>query len=214
MRELLNAGEPTIGTRLSLFDPTVVEVIGQTKAFDYVEFGAEYAGFDLRGLEGFCRAAELHSLGTMIKVDWESRGFFAQRSVGAGFESILFADARSATDVRESIRFVRADTPSDRGLYGANPRRNALPNHAGSPSYVKAINDTVVAVMIEKEAAVEALERIVDVDGIDLIQWGPNDYSMSAGRPGDSSRSALSAPASREYSSRTVARRPTRGRAC
>src|SRR5579872_2557749 len=85
LRQAFDSGRPTIGTRLSLFDPIVVETIGQTGAFDYVEFGAEYAGYDLKGLENFCRAAELYSLGTMIKLDWEHRGYMAQRSSGAGF---------------------------------------------------------------------------------------------------------------------------------
>jgi len=191
LRELLTAGRPTIGTRMSLFDPTVVETIGHTQAFDYVEFGAEYAAYDLKGLEDFCRAAELHSLGTMIKVDWESRGFYAQRSVGAGFDSVLFADPRSAHDVAESIRFLRADTPGENGLFGASPRRHALPSEAGSPAYVQALRDTVVAIMIEKKSAVDELDEIVQVDGIDLIQWGPNDYAMSTGQPGNSASATV-----------------------
>lgn len=191
LRELLRDGRPTVGTRLTLFDPSVVEMIGHTQAFDYVEFGGEYAAYDLRGLEDFCRAAEVHSLGTMIKLDWESRGFFAQRSIGAGFDSVLFADARSAQDVAECVRFVRADTPGEDGLFGASPRRHAMPSDAGSPAYVQALRDIVVGIMIEKRPAVDELDDIVQVPGIDIIQWGPNDYAMSAGLPGQAGSPAV-----------------------
>ena len=191
LREALRSGRPTIGTRLSLFDPVLVETIGQTGAFDYVEFGAEYAAYDLKGLENFCRAAELHSLGTLIKVDWENRGFVAQRSVGAGFGGVLFADARSADDVADCVRYVRPETPEEGGLFGASPRRHALPNHAGSPAYVQALKDVVVAVMIEKRGAVEEVEKIAALPGIDIVQWGPNDYAMSIGRPGDAGTDAI-----------------------
>jgi 2-keto-3-deoxy-L-rhamnonate aldolase RhmA len=184
LREALRSGRPTIGTRLSLFDPVVVETIGQTGSFDYVEFGGEYAGYDLKGLENFCRAAEIYSLGTMIKLDWEGRGFAAQRSIGAGFDGVLFADARSADDVAQSVRFIRPETPEDGGLFGASPRRHALPSHAGTPAYIQALNDVVVAIMIEKRGAVEHLEEIAAVPGIDMVQFGPNDYAMSIGRPG------------------------------
>jgi hypothetical protein len=51
--------------------PGLVETIGHTSAFDYVEFLAEYAPFDLYALDDFCRAAELYDMGTMIKVDQE-----------------------------------------------------------------------------------------------------------------------------------------------
>jgi 2-keto-3-deoxy-L-rhamnonate aldolase RhmA len=191
IREALRSGHPTIGTRLSIFDPVVVETIGQTGVFDYVEFGAEYAAYDLKGLENFCRAAELYSLGTMIKVDWEIRGFVAQRSIGAGFDAVLFADARSASDAADCVRYVRTETPAEGGLFGASPRRHALPNDAGSPRYVQALNDVVVAIMVEKRGALEQLEEIVRAPGVDMIQWGPNDYAMSIGRPGDAGTAAV-----------------------
>jgi 2-keto-3-deoxy-L-rhamnonate aldolase RhmA len=57
---------------------------------------------------------------------------------------------------------------------------------SGTPDYVEALNGIVVALMIEKQSAVDQLDEILAVPGIDLIQWGPVDYSMSAGRPGQS----------------------------
>ena len=184
IRALLRSGEPTIGTRLYLVDPIVVETVGHAGAFHYVEFLAEFAPFDLRALEEFCRAAELHSLGTMIKVDFANNRFVAQRSVGAGFEGVLFADARSAGDVRDFIDMLTPDTPDGGGLYGAAGRRNALPLYSGSPEYVAAITDIVKVVMIEKKSAVARLDEILAVSGIDLVQWGPADYAMNVGKPG------------------------------
>jgi 4-hydroxy-2-oxoheptanedioate aldolase len=55
---------------------------------------------------------------------------------------------------------------------------------AGTSEYVEALNDVVIALMIEKKDAVDHLEEVLGVGGIDMIQWGPADYSMSIGRPG------------------------------
>ena len=52
-------GPSSIGTHLQTTWPTVVEVVGHTERFDYVEFSGEYAPYDLHGLDNFCRAAEL-----------------------------------------------------------------------------------------------------------------------------------------------------------
>jgi len=68
LRELLRSGKPTLSTRIQSSWPSTVEVIGHTGLFDYVEFLAEYAPYTLADLENFCRAAELHDLGTMIKL--------------------------------------------------------------------------------------------------------------------------------------------------
>jgi 4-hydroxy-2-oxoheptanedioate aldolase len=187
LRALLDSGAPTFGTHLFLCDPTVVEIVGHAGTFDYVEFLAEYSAFDLRGLDEFCRAAELHDLGSMIKLDYACNQFYAQRSVGAGFESVLFADPRSAEDVRQCIRVLKPDTPDHGGLFGVGARRHALPMYGGTEPYVDALDEVVVAIMVEKGLAVDALEEIVEVPGIDLVQWGPSDYSMSIGIPGQES---------------------------
>ena len=101
LRQKLDQGLPTIGTRLHNIWPSVVEALGHTESFDYVEFLAEYAPFDLPALDNFCRAAELFEMSSIIKIDAEPRAFLAQRGVGAGFQGVLFADVRSAEDARE-----------------------------------------------------------------------------------------------------------------
>jgi len=153
--------------------------------FDYVEFLAEYAPFDLDGLDNFCRAVELYDMSPIIKIDQEPRGFMAQRSIGAGFQGVLFADCRNADDVQQCVRIVRPETPTDGGIHGVGARRFAHMGQAGTPAYVQALRDIVVMIMIEKHSAVEQLEEILSIDGIDMVQWGPSDYSMSIGRPGE-----------------------------
>ncbi len=184
LRELLKAGKPTLGTHLFSTWPTTVEVVGHAGMFDYVEFSAEYAPFDLYALDDFCRAAELHNLGAMIKVDQEPRGFIAQRAIGSGFQSVLFADIRSVQDARAAVRSARPETPDDDGTYGVAMRRNALMSYGGTEPYVQALRDIVVVLMIEKKSAVDHLEEILSVGGVDMVQWGPADYGMSSGRIG------------------------------
>lgn len=184
-RELLKTGRPSIGTRVQSSWPSIVEAIGHTHQFDYVEFLAEYAPFDLYALDNFCRAAELHNLTPIIKVNQEPRGILAQRAIGAGFQGVLFADCRSAADVRRCVQIVRPETPEDGGLFGVETRRFAFMGRGGTPEYVQALRDVVVMIMIEKRPAVEQLEEILSVPGLDMVQWGPADYTMSVGRPRD-----------------------------
>jgi 2-keto-3-deoxy-L-rhamnonate aldolase RhmA len=184
LRALLDSGQPTIGTRVHNTWPSIVEAIGHTGMFDYVEFLAEYAPFDLDALDNFCRAVELFDMSAMVKVDQDPRGFLAQRAIGSGFQSVLFADCRSVEDGRECVRIVRPETPEDGGIYGAATRRFAYMGYGGGADYVQALRDVVIVLMIEKKSAVDHLEEILQVDGIDMIQWGPSDYSMSIGRPG------------------------------
>jgi 4-hydroxy-2-oxoheptanedioate aldolase len=179
-RELLDAGKPTICARVNTVWPDVVELIGHTGVYDYVEFAAEYAPFTLHDLDNFCRAAELYDLSTMIKLDQDPRLYLAQRAIGSGFQSILFVDVRTVEEVEHCVRIVRPDTPEDGGLFGAAARRFAY-NSGGREAFSQALRDVVVAVMIEKKIAVDHLEEILSVPGLDMIQWGPSDYTMSSG---------------------------------
>ena len=199
LRKLLNEDRPSIGTRVHSIWPASAEAIGHTGMFDYVEFLAEYAPFDLAALDNFCRAVELFDMSAIIKIDQEPRGFLAQRGIGAGFQGVLFADCRSVEDVHHCVRIVRPETPEDGGIHGVGTRRFAYMGYGGSPGYVQALRDIVVMIMIEKKGAVKQLEEILAVKGVDMIQWGPSDYSMSIGRPGERTAPEVKAAARKVF---------------
>jgi len=183
-RELLRAGKPTLGTRMNIASAELVEILGHTGLYDYVELVGENATYDLHDLGNFCRAAELHRLGSVFKTDFDTRRFTAQRAIGAGFQGILFTDNHTVEETRECIRICRAETPPENGLFGAVGRRFAYPEYGGSPDYVQSLRDIVVLIMVEKKQFVDQWDKILAVPGIDMIQWGGADYSMSDGRPG------------------------------
>ena len=184
LRALLRAGKSTLGTRVMSPWPTVIEVLGQAKQYDYVEFLAEYSPSDLHDLDNLCRAAELADLTPIIKIDQAASEYVAQRAIGAGFQGVMFTDCRSADEARHYVRIVRPETPQDGGLYGAGPRRFTPRAQVGGVEYLQALRDVVVILMIEKREAVENLDEILAVPGIDMIQWGPADYTVSIGKPG------------------------------
>lgn len=186
LRELLKEGKPTIGTHVNCIWPGMVEVVGYSGTMDYVEFAAEYAPYDLLSLENFARAVDLFDhMSALIKLDQEPRTYLAIRSVGSGIQNLLFADIRSVEDAKEAVAAARAETPQTKGIAGVGMRRDVGHGYLmGIPEYVQALEDGVVALMIEKRSAVENLEEILSVGGVDMVQFGPADYSMSIGVPG------------------------------
>jgi 4-hydroxy-2-oxoheptanedioate aldolase len=185
LRKLLDEGRPTIGTRLHSIWPATVEAVGHSGMFDYVEFLAEYAPFDLFALDNFCRAVELFDMSAIIKVEVDQRVFQAQRGIGSGFHGVLFADVLSANEAADCVRIMKPDTPADKGGFGVAMRRFSYMGYGGSSKYIQTLRDNVIMVMIEKQAAVDHLDEILEVPGLDMIQWGPADYSMNTGRAGE-----------------------------
>ena len=182
LRARLNAKEPTIGTHILSAWPTLVELIGDAGNYDYVEFTAEYAPFTMHDLDNLGRAFELKNLSGMIKIEQTQYTHQAMRAIGSGFQSVLFADLRSVADAEACVAAVRAETPNSGGRLGVGMRRDVgTVLRGGSPEYVQACQDVVIAVMIEKRECVEDLENILSVKGIDMVQFGASDYSMSLG---------------------------------
>ena len=176
-----------VGTHALISWPGVVELIGQTGQYDYVEFVAEYAPYDLYALENFGRAVDLFdNFSAMMKIEQDPRTYLAVRAIGSGIQNLLFADVRTPEDARECVQAVRAESPATGGLHGVGMRRDVgYVLEGGSPAFIEALERAVVMLMIEKEEAVRRLDEVLGVGGIDMVQFGPGDYSMSIGRAED-----------------------------
>jgi 2-keto-3-deoxy-L-rhamnonate aldolase RhmA len=85
LRELIDAGQPTLGTHLLSTWPTLIELVGQTGLYDYIEFSAEYAPFDLYELDNLGRALELAALVGVMKIEQTQWTHQAMRAIGSGF---------------------------------------------------------------------------------------------------------------------------------
>ncbi len=190
LREKLNAGKPTVGTHILSAWPTLVELIGHSKQYDYVEFTAEYAPFTMHDLDNLGRSFELMNMSGMIKIEQTQYTHQAMRAIGAGFQSVLFADIRSVEDARLGVDAVRAETTMARGVrgrgrLGVGMRRDVgTVREGGTPAYVDALNEIVIAIMVEKKSCVDNIDEILKVPGIDMVQFGASDFSMSIGKTG------------------------------
>jgi 2-keto-3-deoxy-L-rhamnonate aldolase RhmA len=186
LRELLKSGKPTLGTHVISPWPGIVEVIGQTGAFDYIEYVGEYSPFSLEQMDNFGRAVELFpNLSAMMKVEEQTRGFIAARAIDSGIQNVLFTDCRSASDVKDCIRYVRTEQPESGGIHGYGMRRSTGYGYSSQvEDWAKAMDEVVIAIMIEKKGAIDHLEEILSVKGVDMVQFGPVDYSISIGQPG------------------------------
>ncbi len=182
LRQILNQKLPSVATRMWSTQPFFTEALGATGNYDYVEFVAEYVAFSQQDMEVIAMAAELHNLGSMIKIDFQSRGYVAQKAVASGFQAVMFTDCRNADEVRESLRFVKPETPEDGGSFGyPNRRYIGFQPRLVQTAHANRLREVVVAFMIEKKVAMDNIEEICSVPGVDMVQFGPSDYSLSRG---------------------------------
>jgi 4-hydroxy-2-oxoheptanedioate aldolase len=187
LKNLLKQGKGTLGTHLTCTWPSLWEIAGNSGLFDYIELTSQYGPYDLYDLDNICRAAELTGVVPVIKLDQQPRVFLAQRAISAGFGGILFADVRTVEDTEECVRAIKLDPV---GLNGANGGRATsygyrMGSRVPRDEVVERVNDVVIMLMIEKKQAIENLDAILSINGIDMVQFGPADYGISIGHPGE-----------------------------
>jgi len=182
LRNLLETGIPSMGTRMWTTSVFFVEALASTGNFDYMEFVAEYAPFTQYDLQNLCIAAELHNMGTMIKIDFQNNAYVAQKAIASGFQAINFTDCQNAEQVEEAVKATMPETPEFGGRFGyPNNRYIGYQPNISQMNHAKRQKEIVRCFMIEKDIAVKNIEEICSVPGVDMVQFGPSDYCMSKG---------------------------------
>lgn len=100
---------------------------------------------------------------------------------------MLFADCRTAEDVRKCVQSVKLIPQG--GINGYQMGRvTGYGRVRGKPTtlsdYVEFIDKIIIAIMIESESLVDDIEEALSVPGIDMVQFGPSD-SISTDHPGE-----------------------------
>lgn len=182
VRELFDSDELLLDTRIHSPWANEIDMLG-CSALNTVQVVAEYGALETLDFENLCRAAEANNLGKIIKIDSAGQQRRVQRAIGAGFEAVVFVDVRYRSEAEECVRIIRATTPEEGGLNPVRSVRAFYPGYGGTRKSIEALREIVVILMIEKAEAVENLESILTVEGIDGIIWGPADYWQSKGAP-------------------------------
>jgi 2-keto-3-deoxy-L-rhamnonate aldolase RhmA len=213
LRVLLDEGKPTFGTRVAAPWPTLIEYVGRSGQFDYVEFVAEYAPYTLHDLDNFGRAIELSpNFSGMIKMEQSDQWHLAIRAMSAGIQNLLFTDIRTAADAEAAVKLVRPEGPGNEFTHGMAGGRIQVNN---ASEYTEYYNDALIVLMVEKSGAIDNLEEILKVPGIDMVQFGPADYGLSIGKPNRDYATGLHPDVikAREYCMETAVKMGVRPRA-
>lgn len=184
----LARNEPAFIVALHLTDPVVYELASQM-GFDGLWMDLEHHAVSLETGANLMRAARV---GRSDIIARPAKGEFARlsRLLESGAQGIMYPRCSDAAEAAEVVAWAKFAPLGRRGCDAANAdsRYCELP----IAEYVRAANDeTFLVVQLEDRHAVEHAEEIIQVDGIDALMFGPGDFSLSEGFPGDFSQPAI-----------------------
>jgi 4-hydroxy-2-oxoheptanedioate aldolase len=170
--------------------PEVVELIGHA-GYDGVFIDMEHVGHDLRDVQEMVRVAERFGITPIVRTPGCDPGLIL-RLLDMGVQGIQIPHVTAAAAARAAVAAVRYAPLGARGLIGFSRAteygRVPLVRHIEQSN-----REVMLAVMIEDAEAVDEIDAIAAVDGIDLVAPGPNDLAGSLGVPGQTDHPRLMA---------------------
>jgi 2-keto-3-deoxy-L-rhamnonate aldolase RhmA len=185
VKKKLLEGRPSFGSWIQVPHPAVAEILS-TVGFDWLAVDMEHSDAGVSEYSGIIRGMYGRGPVPMARVR-ENDTLVIRRILDAGAWGIIVPMINSA---EEAERAVRAARFPPRGIRGSGFAR-ANDYGVFFDDYLAASEEIRVMAMCETRQAVDNIEEIVAVDGIDGIFMGPYDLSMSYGIPGKTNETVM-----------------------
>lgn len=183
----LRAGQTVFGCFTRYPDPSLTELLA-LQGFDFLVLDGEHGTLEPRECENMVRAAELRRTTPLVRVPANQPPAIL-RFLDTGAQGVHLPLVNSAQEADAAVQAVKYWPRGVRGLAGVRATSYGTEPLA---DYVSSANDeTMVVVQIETRAALEHVEEIAAVDGVDVVFVGPTDLSHAFGLPGQPTHERL-----------------------
>lgn len=182
MKEKLRAGQLAFGVSVMIPSPQVVEMVGRL-GFDFAMIDCEHGTISLESVELMIMAAEASGITPIVRPQSKDPDAIL-RIMDRGAMGVQVPHVNTAADARRVVEAVKYHPLGKRGL-AAGTRPASYGFGISMSEYVEQANrQTLVCVQLEEVEALDNIDEILRVEGVDVFFIGPSDLSQSMGFPG------------------------------
>lgn len=184
VKHKLKNGQKTIGAFSQIISPESAEIMSRS-GFDWIIVDLEHAPGDFANLQSQLQAMNGSGVVPFARASWNDM-VAIKRTLDTGVMGVLIPYVNTREEAIAAVAACKYPPLGVRGVAGS-PRaagytRNTMP-------YLTSANDEVVVMIaVETMEAVENLDEILTVEGLDGIFIGPVDLASSMGYLGDPSQ--------------------------
>ncbi len=170
----------TIGTWITLAHPSIAEIMAAS-GFDWIAIDLEHSVITIREAEELIRVINLSGVTSLVRLTSNDPNQI-KRVMDAGSCGVIVPMVKSIEDVKQAVAAVKYPPYGNRsvGLARAQEYGQSFSEYL---EWQK--NQTIIIVQIEHIEAVNNLEAIFSVEGVDGYIIGPYDLSASLEAPGE-----------------------------
>ena len=178
-KRALTGPAPLLGLWTGLGSTTAVEILADA-GFDWILVDTEHAPTEVPAVADALRALASSAAAAVVRPAWNDP-VLIKRLLDLGAQSLLVPYVQSPEEAARAVAATRYPPDGVRGVasvHRAN-RYGRIPDY-----FTRANGEMCVIVQLETRAALDALEAIAAVDGVDALFVGPSDLAASLGHPG------------------------------
>jgi len=180
LKSKLAQSEVTIGSWITLGHTAIAEIMASA-GFDWLVLDMEHSVLELNEVQTIIQVLDGKQCPAIVRLT-SNHPDQIKRVMDAGATGVMVPMIKSAADAQAAVNSVYYPPRGQRGVGLARAQGFG----ASFPAYKQWLEDNAVIVaMIEHIDAVNAIDSILAVPGIDAYIIGPYDLSGSMGRPGD-----------------------------
>ena len=181
LREKLSQNIPALITTLHYMDTSLFEMVS-LMGFDAIWIDLEHHAHSVETAAQMMRAARVGSSDILLR---PAKGEFLRmaRMLEVGANALMYPQCDSADEAAEFVHWTKFPPQGRRGCDGANADMPYLSQPIDE--YLQEANEqTVNVVQVETLEALNEVEKIAEVPGVDVLFLGPGDLSIRMGIPG------------------------------
>jgi 2-keto-3-deoxy-L-rhamnonate aldolase RhmA len=183
IRSKLKAGRPVIGTMIEeIGSPFIVHILANA-GYDFVFIDLEHGRFGQEGAANLIQTIRLTPMTCLVRVP-DNQYHLIARILDAGAEGIMVPRISNRQEVETVVQSVRYPPIGQRGL-SVTRGHNNYERGEGLAFTQHANRENLVIIQIERREAVEDVDNLLSVPGVDVALIGPVDLSISLGIPLD-----------------------------
>ena len=179
VREKRRAGEAVHGLLSPDFEPALIETLGLVGFALYI-LDTEHGPAGPREAEAVVRACEGAGILPLVRPRGLDPKLILQY-LDAGMAGVMLPGVRSADDVRELVAAVKYPPLGRRGIAAVRANEWLIGRETQAEWVARSNAETLVLPQVETREALERVEELAAVPGLDGFIVGPRDLSMALG---------------------------------
>ena len=180
IKNKLRKSKVSLGSWITMSDPIVSEIMALS-GFDWLAIDIEHSALSLQEVQNHVRTIELSGVTSLVRVG-ENDANLIKRVMDTGTSGVIVPMVNSRQEAENVVRAVRYPPQGIRGVGLARAQSYGLDFKSYRNQLMK---DSIIVIQIEHIRAVDNIEEILQVEGIDAFIVGPYDLSASLGVPGE-----------------------------